>query len=82
MGHPRVVEEADRQRQPMILGLTKGELCWPTGAAVALLVINKAVIHDDGSFFGAVLLVGFAAGLLAVHAVKAARRVAARSASR
>jgi hypothetical protein len=59
-----------------------GELWWPAGAAVALLVINKAVVHDDGSFFGAVLLVGFAVGLLAVHALKVVRRVAARSASR
>lgn len=79
--HPCVVEAGDRPRQPKTLGLTLGELWWPAGAAIVLLVINKAVIHDDGSFVGAVLMVGFAMGLLAVHALKAVGRAAARSAS-
>lgn len=64
----------DVQRQ--VWGLTPRELWWPAGAAVALLVINKAIIHDRGSSFGMVLVIGFGLGVIAVHGVKAIRRAA------
>ena len=48
---------------PMFLGLTYRELWWPIAAAVLLLLINKLVVHDGGSFFGGVLATGFWIGV-------------------
>lgn len=55
---------------PMVLGLTRRELWWPIAAAIVLLLINKLVVHDGGSFFGGVLATGFWIGVGVVNLVK------------
>jgi hypothetical protein len=74
--HHHVVPE-HASSAPRVFGLTRRELLWPAAAAVLLLAINKLVVHDEGSFFGSVLIVGFALGVLGVHMSKYLRRVTA-----
>ncbi len=66
-----VGEEGRRgQSVPGLFGLTRRELWWPIAVAIVVLLINKLVIHDGGSFFGSVLINGFWVGVIAVVAVK------------
>jgi hypothetical protein len=49
------------------LNLTRRGLAAALASGLAVLAINKLVVHDRGSFWGGVLVVGFLLGVVAIR---------------